>query len=766
MGSAAPWLATFDQAFEMEESLVGGKACGLVRLRRSGFRIAGGFCLTTAAYRHYVEQNALERVIAFELGRKSLESMRWEELWDAALRIRSAFMKAPIPADLTAAIRVSHRAFGQEKNLAVRSSAPGEDSAHASFAGVHESVLDVQGCDALLDAVRIVWASLWSDAALLYRRELALDPRTSSMAVLVQELVEGEVSGVAFSRDPADPAADHLIIEAVPGRCSQLVDGLVDPDRWTLERSTGEIVSSQAGRRELIERADTLLQESDLRSIRDVLLRIDSLAGDAVDLEWTLDNAELGILQARPISAIAKDHDQTRLWYLSLRPAAKRLKELAHRVSDTLIPALEALGHRFAAEDIASKTDTALADALTQRLEAVQHWRKVYWDEFIPFAHGVRQLALYYNDRVRPEDPYEFVGLLRGESLLALQRNQRLEALANLLAQNPQLSQALRPAAARSLEDEELRSILAHARTLPGGKRFAAGLEKLLEETLDVAYGEQRLAAHPQYLLAHLFEMTRGTRQRAARIESPSPAPTELEQRLFAAVGAEHRAEAEEVLAIGRLSWRLRDDDNILLARLEAQLLAALNLAARRLAESGRLEAPCDAVKEQDTRVIAAALRDLECDPILLSPSKQGKTSKPDEARAGKPRQLVGQPAAPGIGTGLVRIIDAAHDLRHFRAGEVLVCRAIEPTMTHLVPLARAIVETRGGMLIHGAIIARELGIPCVNGIPEVAALLHNGDLVTVDGHLGIVTVGAPEFDLEGVTLDGSTESAPPLKRV
>jgi pyruvate,water dikinase len=76
--------------------------------------------------------------------------------------------------------------------------------------------------------------------------------------------------------------------------------------------------------------------------------------------------------------------------------------------------------------------------------------------------------------------------------------------------------------------------------------------------------------------------------------------------------------------------------------------------------------------------------------------------------------------------------------------------------MTHLVPLAGAIVERRGGMLIHGAIIARELGVPCVNGVADAAGLLRDGDLVTVDGYLGIVTVGPPEFDLER-ELDGKS---------
>jgi phosphoenolpyruvate synthase/pyruvate phosphate dikinase len=96
----------------------------------------------------------------------------------------------------------------------------------------------------------------------------------------------------------------------------------------------------------------------------------------------------------------------------------------------------------------------------------------------------------------------------------------------------------------------------------------------------------------------------------------------------------------------------------------------------------------------------------------------------------------------------------ACRDLAHrpgsvIQQGQVLVCDAIQPTMTHLALLASAIVERRGGMLIHGAIIARELGIPCVNGVRNAASILKNGDLVTVDGHLGIVTVGAAEFDLE-----------------
>ena len=105
-------------------------------------------------------------------------------------------------------------------------------------------------------------------------------------------------------------------------------------------------------------------------------------------------------------------------------------------------------------------------------------------------------------------------------------------------------------------------------------------------------------------------------------------------------------------------------------------------------------------------------------------------------------RQLIGQPAGPGIAKGRARVIHNHSDLADFRYGEVLVCDAVDPNTTFVVPLASAVVERRGGMLIHGAIIAREYGLPCITGIPDATTLIQTGDEITVDGYLGIVTTG------------------------
>ena len=85
-------------------------------------------------------------------------------------------------------------------------------------------------------------------------------------------------------------------------------------------------------------------------------------------------------------------------------------------------------------------------------------------------------------------------------------------------------------------------------------------------------------------------------------------------------------------------------------------------------------------------------------------------------------------------------------DLAEFKHGDVLVCDAVDPNMTFVVPLASAVIERRGGMLIHGAIIAREYGLPCVTGIPDATVLIETGDAITVDGYLGIVTLGSGEL--------------------
>jgi pyruvate,water dikinase len=742
---SSEWVIPLAKTTERDEPFIGGKATKLAQLAQTGYRVPGGFFITTKAYEHFLQDQDLARLIRMELGRKPFVTMRWEEIWDVALRIRSAFLATPIPQSLARAITAAVEELGAEKPLAVRSSAPGEDSANRSFAGLHESVVGVVGTDAVLDAVRVVWASLWSDAALLYRQELALDPALSRMAVVVQEVIDEDRSGVAFGRDPREASRNQAIVEAVPGPCGDLVDGLVDPDRWILDRSSGQVLEWRAGEREDVEQGKPILETSDLSNLHQMLLQVESLFHWPPDTEWTGRGDRFTLLQARPITTAMPETGDQRGWYLSLRPGMRRLNALAERVAGELIPALQQVGERFSLEPIEELGDQELAAAIEERHAALEEWRQIYLDDFIPFAHGVRQLGIYYNDVLKPDDPYEFVGLLQGEQMVASRRNQALRALAEQVRTN----QALRKGLTREI-DQGWRVLSPRVQTIAGGESFVQAFESLQSEFMDVAYGGERLSDRPDLLLQTILEMGKPPEAVQKQDGAAGSEPTSvhgLEQRFLEAVGPERREEAAEVLAVGRLSWRLRDDDNVLVGRLESQLLRALELAADRLRAAGRLPQGAQ-VSAAAVPELAEGLRHPWHGPVSL-PEPQVRAAATHGAVNESPRQLVGQPAASGLATGRVRRVRHTQDLGRFRAGEVLVCDAIQPTMTHLVPLACAIVERRGGMLIHGAIIARELGIPCVNGIANAVELLEDGQIVTVDGYLGIVTVGAPEFELE-----------------
>ena len=236
-----------EEIMHKNRQLVGGKGYALARLAKSGFRIPETVCISVDAYREFVNQTGLLEQIQLELHRKDFKEMRWEEIWDCATRIRNMFLRKQLPGQLSKLLRAEIEPRFGDLPVAVRSSAPDEDTARASFAGLHESYINVSGVDAILEHIRMVWASLWSDAALLYRQEIGLNVDKSTMAVVIQAIVNGDRSGVVFTRNPND--ASQGVIESVHGLNQGLVDGSVEPDQWIVDRRTRRIVSHTPAKR-------------------------------------------------------------------------------------------------------------------------------------------------------------------------------------------------------------------------------------------------------------------------------------------------------------------------------------------------------------------------------------------------------------------------------------------------------------------------------------------------------------------------------------
>jgi phosphoenolpyruvate synthase/pyruvate phosphate dikinase len=700
---------------------VGGKAVCLAALAREGISVAPGFCITVEAYEEFVARNGIAERIGMELARKRFDDMRWEEIWDSSLRIRNLFIRGIVSQRIQESIRAAVDALNHP--VVVRSSSPKEDTKAASHAGLHASYVNVLGGSDVVEKVKLVWASLWSDRALVYRHELGITSVHQAMAVLVQVMQHGQRSGVVFGQSPMDP--EHLVIEAVHGLNQGLVDGTIEPDRWTLDRASGRLLRHDAPARThhvvpsgvdvtKVALSDTLAEQpplgtEDIQAVRQLSSAADRFFGCPQDVEFTFLARHLVCLQTRPISTSTQGPDgaQGRSQHQTL----ESLERLHERIVNKLLPAVDASASALAAQRIAGVSDEVLAQRIEERLAAHLRHSDVYTADFIPFAHGVRLFGEVYNDSVRPEDPFSFLDLLAGAGLEGMARNERLAALAQRLRDN----QGLR----RDVEEGRWDVV---------EPSFLEQLDAFIDDYAHTSWSGSRCLADRRGITSLIVRMASGRNLAKA-------APVEDRERAFlASMGEEQGDFARRVLHMGKESYRLRDDDNLHVGRVAGLLEEAVEVGRQRLEGRGVAALGWSAID------VARGLRDQAFRPTGSSSEPADRMSEPG-IRA---RQLLGQPAGRGVGVGPARVVEHPSDLFEVQRGEVLVCDAIDPNMTFFAPLVVAIVERRGGMLIHGAIIAREYGLPCVTGVPDVTKLIRTGDPLTVDGFLGIVTVGRP----------------------
>ena len=737
MDTRQPFVVSLEDAFDFPAGLLGNKARNLSLCLREGFHVPAGFVLTAESYTAFIEVNNLQPRIDMELHRKDLASMRWEEIWDTALRIRSYFMKGALPEILEEEITAYLTRWPAGTKFAARSSAAAEDSASASFAGIHESYLNITPVD-LIEKVKLVWASLWSDRSLLYREEKKLDSRHSIMPVLIQEMEPAPVSGLAFSADPLSGKQDVIVIELIGGSLDLLVDNIREPERFIIEKNSGRVLSS--GSRNI----EALITGDALEALRGEVLSLEKIFGQPVDIEWTGLKEAFTVLQVRPITKLQVAPDDERAWYLTLTPEEGPLVALAERVEKKLIPDLIEEIERFSGEESIPEEESLFLERLESRGESYNRWKKVYREEFIPFAHGIRTFGTYYNDLVKPDDPYEFTMLLKSEGLYAQQRNRQLEVLAEMLSRDAALKKKISefPGGQDQLQTE--RFLQALKADSEAGQTFAAAFNKLLSEQMDLYYDNVSLADDPGSLLQTILGLAESEFKKDEYREVEGFA-RELEKVYLEKAGADRHGEAVNWLRIGRLSWKLRDNDNILLSKLENQLYLYLKEGLTRLLKAGLSAEASGLIQLDEWPKIAESLkRKIEYSaPLFEEPAREKKSSSL------KPRQLVGQPSSKGLVTGNARVIRSVADFKDVQPGEILVFDAVQPQMTFIISLAAGIVERRGGMLVHSSIIARELNIPAVNGVSGATELIETGDLVTLNGDLGLVIIGEPEFYLE-----------------
>jgi pyruvate,water dikinase len=298
--------------------VAGGKAANLGELTRAGLPVPDGFCLTTRAYAEATASPALAEV------HRALAATAHDDLAALAAlaaEARALVLDAEVPAGIVAAVRAAYATLGADAPVAVRSSATAEDLPFASFAGQQDTFLNVVGEDAVLDAVRRCWASLWTDRAVTYRAVQGIGPSAVSLAVVVQRMVNAAVAGVLFTANPVTGRRHEAVIDASPGLGEAVVSGAVNPDHFVLDGATGRILERRIGDKGLLIRAlrgggtervaqadagsAPSLNDAQLAALELLGRRAEVHFGSPQDLEWAIgQDGAVWLTQSRPITTL------------------------------------------------------------------------------------------------------------------------------------------------------------------------------------------------------------------------------------------------------------------------------------------------------------------------------------------------------------------------------------------------------------------------------------------------------------------------------
>lgn len=845
-------------------ALAGGKAANLGELTRiEGVSVPPGYCVSTEAFRHLMTELSidalLDRLSHTQPGDRS-------EIAAVSGEIRSRIEQSTIPAGLVSSILDAIDEAGEHSAWAVRSSATAEDLPTASFAGQHDTFLNVIGPDEIIDRIRRCWASLFTERAIAYRQRHDIDHRSVGIAVVLQQMVIPQASGVMFTADPLSFDRTVVAIEACVGIGEALVSGLVNPDVFKLR--AGEIVEKHVASKALAvlgaptggtrhqtldpaRRTQPTLTDSQVVGLAALGRQIESHFGSPQNIEWCLVDDDVQIVQSRPITTlfpIPEVNDEAHHVYVSVghqQMMTDPMKPLGLSVWQLTTPApmseaggrlfvdvtmrLATLSSRVGLLDAFGKHDPLVRDALQTvldrgdfipRLPDDGPTRSPVVDEPAPIEadsaivselieHSEMSIAACKRD-IRTKsgsDLFEFIladiqelrRLLfdpRGHQVFMAAMdatwwlNEHLltwlgeRSVADILTQSvghnvtSEMGLALldvadairrRPEVVAFLHAVDDDAFLDDLDRLDGGPESRAAIEGFLERYGMRCAGEiditrQRWSERPttllRLILAHVKNMEPGEAQR--RFEQgrhkASAKEQEVLQRLRALPDGDRKAmETKQKIDCVRTFIGFREYPKYAMVSRYFIYKQAMMAEAERLVDEGVLDEQEDIffLRFQEfhdvvrTNNMNEQLVDQRKDAFrtfqMLTPPRV--LTSDGEAVVGAYRRsdvpsgaLIGLAVSAGAVEGRARVIaDIAN--ADLEPGDILVTAYTDPSWTPLFVAIAGLVTEVGGMMTHGAVIAREYGLPAVVGVERATERIRDGQRIRLHGTDGYVVL-------------------------
>ena len=827
---------TFQDPWAVRLELSGGKGSNLALLTQWGFPVPPGFVVTAQAYRDFIAGGgellrAVNRLPFHDAGLLRAESGR----------LREELSRLALPVEAAEEVRAQLSRFPEGQAFSVRSSSTLEDLAGAAFAGQHETYLNCSGAGQILEKIKACFLSLWLDRAIAYRHQQGFDHALAAMAVVVQEMVQCEAAGVAFSVNPVSGDLNEMVVEANFGLGESVVSGESEVDHFVIVRATRAVRSANIAQksRKIVgisggtqgiqlgreEGGRPCLSQEQLAQLADLLLRVEARCRFPQDIEWGFAGGQLFLLQSRPITAI---------------PPRWTRDESAERFPNVLTPLTwdfvesgfhRSLDHSFRlmgfppfhgkwfgmhghyiygnqnAVELYGRRAPFLAENLEELRAAIPKLREEFrWVQELPVAWA-RDLDFYLIsigqfmteplahkdlrgvwDFVRAVNehgaryflPNIAISITQNTLYRLLQRllhavlgpdkadslfdrlmaycetktgmiNKELFELAAMIRARPELE--------KTLNERSSRDILGR-KMLDRFPEFQSRLEKFLR---DHGHREVDFDAYaptwielPWVVLdnARLVLRTPMDQDPAAKERELKIRMQQAELELFQKLPPDLRFFFAEILRLARAYTSLDDLEHYQTTRLTLPLRRGLRELGGRLAARGVLREPMDVFFAHSGQIDEAVGQDSDAgwNQFHQAVRRQKDDYLRDKAR--KPEWILGEskPAEPASGDclsglagsagqaeGPVFLVLGPDDFAKFPKGAVLVARTTNPTWTPLFYGAAAVVTESGGPLSHGAVTAREMGIPAVMSVKESLSRLTNGRRVRVDGALGKV---------------------------
>jgi pyruvate,water dikinase len=675
--------------------------------------------------------------------------------------------------------------------FAVRSSGVAEDLPDASYAGLYETFLDV-GVGGLADAVRRCFAAAQADRVRSYhvRRSAAAGP--SGMAVLVQVMVDARAAGVAFTAHPVTGVRDQVVVTAVAGVGESLVSGEQTGEEWTI---TGQ----DRPRRTRVSGGAEVLDSAQAGQIAAMAARVAAHYGRPQDIEWAIDTSgRLWLLQARPMTALPEPVAFTPpgpgLWMRNFRLGEWLPEAVTPLFGSWLLPELEA--------GYLDGMQSCIGVRVPFRWALVHDW--YYTATPIPSPRLLARVIARGRGRAVKTLFYALIRVGRDPvaadravlaDLYQRWRDEQLPRYRHLVDQAAGEIPTAAPARVVQLATQIAREAGQYMWFLAivGGSawKIEASLARFcrthLADTIDRAGGVQVLlrglpTTQPAPAAPHAVQSLDWYHPVAAElpiIAMDSTTVTVRHRQLAAdrqaaqaacraALAPGRRAEFDALLEVAQRYAAIREEQSRDLTLGWPVLRACAARLGQHLTQQRVLATPddvhfctrgdLDAAAAGDARPLNGTTADRrerwEKHRRLLAPVTIGRPPRlvgdlidkaVREARTAHPVKgaIIGHPASAGRATGPVRLVHGPHDFATFTDGDVLVAKAASPAWTPLFARAAAVITDGGTLAAHASLVAREYGIPAVVGTSDATSHLHNGQIVTVDGNAGTVTLVA-----------------------